>query len=792
MENDAATLYCPNELCQAPNPLTHKFCQRCSTPLIKRYIWAVGVNKGLWNTGEIVADRYLVVDENIVLETQPASAPQTPDLEDLQSIRPYLRLIPYRLHIPQIYGILPVQEVDIKREILLLEKPPIYQSNISGLEQVHLHNDLTIAWGNATSIRQLNWLWQIAYIWQPLASEGVASSLLEPYFVRTEGSLIKLLELRSDSENVPNLSDLGKFWENELLENAAYAIAEFFERLCNSLIEEEISSSEQLIALLDKGISQLGQTQSIEVAIATKTDTGPSRQRNEDACYPPSGSHVVQPIGEDALTIVCDGIGGHEGGNVASREAIETIAQYLQPQIATEKEIQPTTLLAALEQAAAAANDKISQRNDSENRQGRQRMGTTVVMALPIDRQMYIAHVGDSRAYWINHQGCYQVTLDDDVASREVRLGYALYRDAIQQSASGSLVQALGMSPSTSLHPTAQRFVVDEDSIFLLCSDGLSDLDRVEQYWESEILPVLQGEQDLVTVTQKLIEIANRENGHDNVTIALIHSQVSYSEPESALSPDIVNKDAISQLDYAQNLTSIGGINRSPTQQIQAVPDTAPVNRSKISPHLIILPLLMLGGALLGYIATQLLLPSPGSNDVNSENEPSVIIKSKESGNQPQSVSNPEFTVGSKFRSKENIKMYRLLRDVSRTPQSNETSLFNYPIRLAVTIPRNAVLEILEESSINQEPATVSPDFWLRLRLCRPSLTSESKRYANSKPFASYSPAKPGEELWIKKSELEKMKASISPSPNAFTCLTPKDTPAPVPKSSPSQKPQTP
>jgi protein phosphatase len=166
-------------------------------------------------------------------------------------------------------------------------------------------------------------------------------------------------------------------------------------------------------------------------------------------------------------------------------------------------------------------------------------MGTTLVIALARAYEMYIAHVGDSRAYLITRTGCHQVTLDDDVAAREVRLGYALYREALQQSASGSLVQALGTSSSASLHPTVQRFAIDEDCVFLLCSDGLSDYDRVEQSWE-EILPIIDGKVDVATASQRLVEIGNTQNGHDNVTVALVHCQVKFSEPESKLSPSIV------------------------------------------------------------------------------------------------------------------------------------------------------------------------------------------------------------------------------------------------------------
>lgn len=530
MENDAATLYCPN--CQAVNPLTNKFCQQCSTPLPQRYLWVVGDVSGVGSPGELLADRYLIINPSVVLDTTPGLPPQAPELDNTQAIRPYLRLIPYRLNIPQIYGIVHLPPGYSPSELLLLENPPLI---FDGAEQkISLCSRLTDAWHNATSMRQLNWLWQIAQLWQPLKSEGVVSSLLDPDLLRVEGSLVQLLELRFDPATTPELAQLGEFWQ-QLVSSAKPAIAEFVEQISNLLIAGEINSPELLIAVLDQGLRDLGQTQNPSIHIITKTDTGPRRERNEDACYPSSGTLLSKPP-NNALAIVCDGIGGHEGGNVASNLAIETIQQQVQQLTRLPADhVDPAMVLADLEKAVAIANDKISQRNDSEHRQGRKRMGTTLVMAIPLGHEMYITHVGDSRAYWITRQGCYQVTLDDDVASREVRLGYAIYREAVQQSGAGSLVQALGMSPSSSLHPTAQRFICDEDTVFLLTSDGLSDFDRVEEYWEKEILPILNHGKNLTDVANRLIEIANTKNGHDNVTIALVHYQVKYTEPESKI-----------------------------------------------------------------------------------------------------------------------------------------------------------------------------------------------------------------------------------------------------------------
>jgi protein phosphatase len=148
------------------------------------------------------------------------------------------------------------------------------------------------------------------------------------------------------------------------------------------------------------------------------------------------------------------------------------------------------------------------------------------VMTLVYGHEAYIAHIGDSRVYRITRTGCHQMTLDDDLATREVRLNGILYRQALGMMSSGSLFQALGMNSSTALHPNIRRMIVDEECIFLLCSDGVSDRDRVEQYWQTEILPVLEGKVDLATACQRMINMANTHNGHDNSTVALVHCQV--------------------------------------------------------------------------------------------------------------------------------------------------------------------------------------------------------------------------------------------------------------------------
>ncbi|MGD1913200.1 MAG: PP2C family protein-serine/threonine phosphatase [Rivularia sp. (in: cyanobacteria)] len=745
MENDAATLYCPNELCQAANPLTHKFCQRCSTALPKRFLWAVADNSIVGNSGELLQERYLIIEQNVLLDTKPGLLPQIPEQQKLDDIKSYLRLIPYRLHVPQVYGILSLNGGNTQKEILLLEKPPLILHEAP--TKVQLCDQLTASWKGATSLRQLNWLWQIAQLWQPLASVGVASTLLAKNLIRAEGSIVRLLELNSDAEIRPTLSDAGEFWQQNLLPQAQPAIRDFMSEVCRLLIQGEIHSSEQLTAVLDKGLTRLGESHKPTIKVFTLTDTGPSRQRNEDACFPQSGTSISKPPSKSALTIVCDGIGGHEGGNVASNLAIETIQQFLGQLVSLpDDHIEPATLLVDLERAAAAANDKISQRNDSENRQGRQRMGTTVVMALPVAYEMYIGHVGDSRAYLITRNNCHQITLDDDVACREVRLGYAIYRDAEQQAASGSLVQALGMNASSALHPTAQRFILDEDCVFLLCSDGLSDFDRVEQYWDTEILPLLNNNGDVVSVTKQLLQIANNQNGHDNVTIASIHCQIKYSEPKSALEGSLADVSLISAADYS-HLASV--TQNLPNGKTQVITEKVATPGSKLPLTLGIIALLTMAGGILGYFWR-------GGIFSNNSAPEEVIAKNPSTDNPPQANEEIELQRLAKIdqgwliNTKTKINLTE-----SATPPPNEDVSSQPP--LSIYAPPGSLLQVVQKL-----PVSSSQDYWLQIKVC---LVEEEMAKNPTDPTLNTNPnfakPKPGELLWLKLSQLTPSNATF-------------------------------
>jgi protein phosphatase len=480
--------------------------------------------KTFYRIGDLIDNRYLVKQPQIVLDTKPAQAPQAPE-EPPSWISLYLKFLPFHLHIPQIYGYIPSPDERLNMDIWLLEYGTIPLDETGELIYPQLLPTLAQAWPQASALRQIHWLWQMAKLWSPLQKKAVVSSLLDASLTRVNNHLLQLLELSTDQAPAPSLKDLGSLWSG-LIATSAPNLQDFLASLTQELQNGELDRPESLITILDYALQYYGQAQQYTYQAFTCTDTGPMREHNEDACYPPPNQALTLDQENYPLVIVCDGIGGQEGGEIASQLAIKTLAREINQNTVSQVEVYPDSYNLPLERAIRSTNDLISQRNDEELRQDRQRMGTTLVMTFACGHEVYAAHVGDSRIYWITPQSCHQVTVDDDLASREVKLGYLLYRDAVQYPNAGALVQALGMSSATNLHPTVQRLILDQDCVLLLCSDGLSDYDRVEQYWDSEIVPLFTGEKTVTEVGESLLQLANQKNGHDNSTIALVYCQV--------------------------------------------------------------------------------------------------------------------------------------------------------------------------------------------------------------------------------------------------------------------------
>ncbi|MEH1833491.1 MAG: protein phosphatase 2C domain-containing protein [Nostoc sp.] len=547
-------IYCINPGCNSPiNPMGDSVCASCQTPLVHRYLWAIGSLSAQIPPGTKVADRYEVIKHQIWLDTQPGLPPDVPE-ELPKEVIPYLRLYQERLHLPQVYGFARHLQEDTT-DILLLENVPIDETG-------NIYPTIVEAWEQATAVRQVYWLWQILQLWTPLSELGFSRSLLVVDNLRVQGWCVRLLELyqtpADEKLSLQNLGQCWQFWVASAKASVAKGLQNIVQQMCETEVELEAINI-QLNNLLLASAAELP----LVLKVTGSTDIGPVMAQNEDACYPNALSDLDELL-LPHLSIVCDGIGGHEGGEVASKLAVQSVKlqiRALLTEVTEQTLLVPAELLQEqLEASLRVVNNLICARNNEQKRQGRERMATTIVMAVQVPQrvqtsigwqsnnthELYLANVGDSRAYWITRNYCQLLTVDDDVATREVRFGKSLYRKALLKPDACALTQALGTRDAESLRLKVQRFIVEEDGILLLCSDGLSDNNWVEQSWQNYAIPVLTGELTVEDAVRNWINLANEKNGRDNTSVVLTYYRVSpeYLVPVTlALPPEIIEAE---------------------------------------------------------------------------------------------------------------------------------------------------------------------------------------------------------------------------------------------------------
>lgn len=263
---------------------------------------------------------------------------------------------------------------------------------------------------------------------------------------------------------------------------------------------------------------------------AAVTDVGKQRHQNEDDFYASCQTIASQTKSstperiDRGLFVVCDGMGGHAGGEIASAMAVGGIADHFQ--------FFWTDNLPTGEQVVSivrAVNQSIFLQNEQNSRQDYGRMGTTLVMMALYNTQVVLAHVGDSRIYRITNQPrpqCEQMTRDHEVGNRLIDQGVPP-EVAWTRHDAHQLTQALGPNDSHRIEPAISAFEVEESCLFLLCSDGLCDNGFVENYWKTHLLSLLDRGYHLQDSLQDVVDLCNNEvNGHDNLTAILVRCLV--------------------------------------------------------------------------------------------------------------------------------------------------------------------------------------------------------------------------------------------------------------------------
>ena len=246
---------------------------------------------------------------------------------------------------------------------------------------------------------------------------------------------------------------------------------------------------------------------------AARTDVGLKRQNNEDTFF------IDNDLG---LFIVADGMGGHAAGEVASAMVADTISSYIKHfQGKPENESSrfgfqdPTqsalanTILQSIHLATKVVYDA-AQKNENYHS-----MGSTLVMVMAEGDDLLVAHVGDSPCFRLRNNELKMLTKAHRLADDPQFEGIIDYNSTMVSKLGNTLTRAMGIK--TDVLPDLQRCPIQWDDIYLLCSDGLTDM-----VTEEIITQVLESDSNLETKTDQLVEFALAGGGSDNITVVLI------------------------------------------------------------------------------------------------------------------------------------------------------------------------------------------------------------------------------------------------------------------------------
>jgi protein phosphatase len=262
----------------------------------------------------------------------------------------------------------------------------------------------------------------------------------------------------------------------------------------------------------------------VRVSVFGKTDLGLAREHNEDAflvadlstrnasLQPEVRDHVVGPRG--SLFLVADGMGGAAAGELASQMAADAIYTHLSTVWGADQETSDERFAYRMREAVELANHRIHEyAREHPDLRG---MGTTATVAGVYRDGLWLAQIGDSRAYLARNGDLVQLTKDQSLMQRLVDAGELTEEEAEQSERRNIILQALGPDPRVKVDLTHQT--LRRGDTLVLCSDGLSGQVRRE-----EIAGLVADYAEPVELCTALINVANSRGGPDNITVVVAH-----------------------------------------------------------------------------------------------------------------------------------------------------------------------------------------------------------------------------------------------------------------------------
>lgn len=242
----------------------------------------------------------------------------------------------------------------------------------------------------------------------------------------------------------------------------------------------------------------------------SQTDPGLLRDNNEDA---------VTFDEETRLAVLADGMGGYNAGEIASNMATTFIKTELMRWLSeVGKRAGAKEVKRAMEICVDNANRAVF--NSANTNPQYAGMGTTLVFAIFQDARVIVGHVGDSRCYLFRAGELYQITRDHSLLQEQLDAGLITPEEAAVSLNKNLVTRALGVEDTVLLE--AHEHVLESDDIYLLCSDGLTDMVS-----DAQIAKILAVDEPLESRAKRLIDTANANGGRDNISVLLTHAHAS-------------------------------------------------------------------------------------------------------------------------------------------------------------------------------------------------------------------------------------------------------------------------
>ena len=235
-----------------------------------------------------------------------------------------------------------------------------------------------------------------------------------------------------------------------------------------------------------------------------KSDVGKVREMNRDYYY------ISNSLDEVQLYILADGMGGYNGGEIASKIAVETAKNYIEnnfKEIEKDRDSIIQLLGSSMEYANMVVYEKSQEKPELHG------MGTTLEICLIYNNKVYIGHIGDSRIYRIRKEFIRKLTQDHSYVQKLVKEGKITKEQAEVHPQKNMLTRALGCNAFVEPDVMVKGFL--KDDILVMCSDGLTNMVKTEIIYQ-------EASKNIEQAPKELVRIANENGGKDNVTVVII------------------------------------------------------------------------------------------------------------------------------------------------------------------------------------------------------------------------------------------------------------------------------